>query len=116
MRPQKKRGCPRLHDGKVNFHDLCRWHSLVEVVEHLHGYTVWAHHQRLQRVVRVVLLLCDKVPYKPRYVLSFCSDEALEVQEVYCLYKARFQMELLLGQCAFGKLLLHTQDRANLSE
>lgn len=93
--PQKKRGRPRLYDGKVNFNDLSRWQKLGEVEEHLHLYTVLAHHARLQRVIRVVLLLCDKVPDKPRYMLLFCSDEALQAQEVYRFYKARFQMEFL---------------------
>ena len=93
--PQNKRGRPRLYDGKVVFNELSRWHSLGEVEEHLHLYTVLAYHRGLKRVVRVVLLLCDEVPAKPRYVLLFSSDEALEGQKVYRFYKARFQMEFL---------------------
>jgi len=108
--PQKKRGRRKLYDGKVLFNDLSRWQSLGPVTEHLQGYTVLAHHQGLQRVVRVLLLLCDKVPdkpryvkpryvkpryVKPRYVLLFSSEEEMPGQEVYRFYKARFQMEFL---------------------
>jgi IS4 transposase len=93
--PQQKRGRRKLYEGKVLFNDLSRWQSLGPVAEHLHLYTVRAHHVSLQRVVRVVLLLCDKVPGKPRYVLLFSSDEEMEGQDVYRLYKARFQMEYL---------------------
>lgn len=93
--PQKKLGRRKLYDGKVLFHDLSRWQSLGTVEKHLHLYTVRAHHVSLQRVVRVVLLLCDKVPDKPRYVLLFSSDEEMEGPEVYRFCKARFQMEYL---------------------
>ena len=91
--PQKKRGRRKLYDGKVDFTDLSRWHDAGAVEPHLHLYTVVAHHQSLRRVLRVVLLVCDKEPAKPRYVLLFSSDVALSAAEIVRFYKARFQME-----------------------
>lgn len=110
--PQHKRGRRRLYDGKVLCNDLSRWQSLGQVEAHLHLYTVLAHHQSLQRVVRVVLLLCDKVPGQPRYVLLFSSDEKLAGQEVYRFYKARFQMEFLFRDAKQGTGLSDCQARA----
>ena len=83
------------------FNDLSRWHSLGEVEEHLHLYTVRAHHQGLQRVVRVVLLLCDKVPGKPRYVLLFSSDVEQNAMDVYRFYRARFSYSRARFQMEF---------------
>lgn len=122
---QKPRGAHRKYDGKVRFNDLSRWCALGQVEPHLHLFTVLARHKRLQRVVRVLLLLCDKDPAKPRYVLLFSSAAEMAGEEIYRLYKARFQIEFLfrdakqwtgLTQCqARDQKALHTHFNASLS-
>jgi DDE superfamily endonuclease len=96
--PQKPRGAHRKYDGKVSFdahHLRSRWCDLGEVEPHLHLYTVTARHKSLRRVVRVLLLLWDKDPAKPRYVLLFSTDVNMAGEDIYRFYRARFQMEFL---------------------
>ena len=133
---QKPRGARRKYDGKVRFdaeHLLSRWEKITpkitpalgEVEPHLHLFTVLARHKRLQRVVRVLLLLCDKDLAKPRYVLLLSTDVEMAGEEIYRLYKARFQIEFLfrdakqwtgLTQCqARDEKALHYHFNASLS-
>jgi hypothetical protein len=115
---------------RFNAHHLERhWQEITpalgEVEPHLHLFTVRARHKSLQRVVRVLLLLCDKDPAKPRYVLLFSTDVEMAGEEIYLLYKARFQIEFLfrdakqwtgLTQCqARDEKALHTHFNAALS-
>jgi IS4 transposase len=94
---QKRRGRPRLYDGKVAFEDIRRLEMLgtVEEVEHLHLYTAVLYHVRLKRRVRVLVVLSYQVPSKPRFVVLASTDTELDGRELYRLYRARFQIEFI---------------------
>ena len=94
---EKRRGRPRLYDGKVNFADLSRFESLgtVEQAQHLHLYTAVVYHVRLKRRVRVVVVVSRAETAKPRYIVLATTDTELDGGEVVRLYSARFQIEFL---------------------
>ena len=126
--PQHQRGARRKYGDKVAFnttHLQEHWCDLGQIEPHLHLYTVLAYHQSLKRVLRVLLLLCDKDPAKPRYVLLFSTDPEIAGADIYRFYKARFQMEFLfrdakqwcgLSDCqARDQAALHFHFNASLS-
>jgi hypothetical protein len=94
---EKRRGRPRLYDGKVKFADLSRFESLgtVEQAEHLHLYTAVVYHVRLKRRFRVVVVVSRRDTDKPRYIVLGTTDTELDGGEVVRLYSARFQIEFL---------------------
>lgn len=94
---QKRRGRPKLYDGKVNFSDLGRFEHLgtVQEAEHLHLYTAVLYHVRLKRRLRVVVVVSTQDPQKPRYVVLASTDSELDGRELYRLYRARFQIEFI---------------------
>jgi Transposase DDE domain len=73
----------------------------------------------------VLLLLWDKEPAKPRYVLLFSTDVELAGEDIYRFYKAPFQIEFLFrdakqwtGLCdcqARDQQALHFHFNASLS-
>jgi DDE superfamily endonuclease len=93
----KRRGRPKLYDGKVNFQDLRRFEMLgrVEEAEHLHLYTAVLYHLRLKRRLRVLVVLSYQDPSKPRYVVLASTDTELDGRKLYDLYRARFQIEFI---------------------
>lgn len=93
----KRRGRPKLYDGKVNFQDLSRFEELgtAEEAEHLHLYTAVLYHIRLKRRLRVLVVLSYQSPSKPRYVVLASTDTELGGRELYKLYRARFQIEFI---------------------
>jgi DDE superfamily endonuclease len=94
---EKRRGRPRLYDGKVNFADLSRFQYLGTVAEadHLHLYTTVGYHVSLKRHLRVVVILDCRDPNKLRYAVLASTDTALEGKQLYRLYRARFQIEFI---------------------
>jgi hypothetical protein len=93
----KRRGRPRLYDGKVTFQDLDRFEKLgtVEEAEHLHLYTTVLYHVRLKLRLRVLVVVSYQVPSKPRFVVMASTDTELDGRELYRLYRARFQIEFI---------------------
>jgi hypothetical protein len=93
----KRRGRPKLYDGKVDFQDLSRFESLGGVAdnEHLYLYSVVLYHVRLKRRLRVVVVVNREKPDKPRYIVLASTDTELPGSELYQLYRARFQIEFL---------------------
>jgi len=93
----KRRGRPKLYDGKVNFADLNRFHRLgtLEEAPHLHLYTAVLYHVSLKRQLRVVVLISYQDPSRPRYVVLASTDTGLDGRELYRLYRARFQIEFI---------------------
>jgi hypothetical protein len=94
---EKRRGRPRLYDGKVNFQDLHRFDDMgaVEESEQIHLYTAVLYQATLKRPLRVVVLVDRRHPSKPRYAVLASTDTALEGKQLYCLYRARFQIEFI---------------------
>ena len=67
----KRRGARRKYAGKVNFQDLSRFEDLGtrEDEPHLHLYTAVVWHKTLKRRLRIVVLLNQKDPAKPRFIV-----------------------------------------------
>jgi hypothetical protein len=93
----RRRGRPKLYDGKANFQDLDRFEKLgtVEEAQHLHLYTAVLYHIRLKLRLRVLVVLSYQDPSKPRFVVLASTDTELDGRELYRLYRARFQIEFI---------------------
>src|SRR6516164_2976116 len=90
----KRKGARRKYDGKVNWQDLRRFDALGTLAEadHVQVYTALVWHVTLKRRLRVVVLVKQKDPAKPRYILLASTDLALDGHKLVALYGARFQI------------------------
>jgi hypothetical protein len=110
----KRRGARRKYAGKVNFQDLSRFEDLgtMEDAPHLHLYPVVVWHKTLKRRVRLVVLLNQKDPAKPRFIVLGSTDPDLHGRKLVELYAARFQIEFLFRDSKQFTGLLDCQARA----
>ena len=110
----KRRGARRKYDGKVNFQTLSRFEDLgtMEDAPHLHLYTAVVWHKTLQRRLRLVVLLNQKDPAKPRFIVLGSTDPALNGHKLVELYAVRFQIEFLFRDSKHFPGLLDCQARA----
>src|SRR6267143_1157845 len=110
----KRRGARRKYDGKVNFQDLSRFEDLGarEDEPHLHLYTAVVWHKTLKRRLRIVVLLNQKDPAKPRFIVLGSTDPELNGHKLIDLYAARFQIEFLFRDSKQFTGLLDCQARA----
>lgn len=93
----QRRGPRRKYDGKVHFQDLRRFDSLgsLKEADHVQLYTALVWHVSLKRTVRVVVLVNQKNPAKPRYIVLASTALDLDGHTLVELYGARFQIEFL---------------------
>ena len=110
----KRRGARRKYAGKVNFQDLSRFEDLgtMEDAPHLHLYTAVVWHKTLKRRLRLVVLLNQKDPAKPRFIVLGSTDPELNGRKLVELYAARFQIEFLFRDSKQFTGLLDCQARA----
>jgi len=110
----KRRGARRKYAGKVNFQDLSRFEALGTMAEepHLHLYTAVVWHKTLQRRLRLVVLLNQKDPAKPRFIVLGSTDPELNGRKLVERYAARFQIEFLFRDSQQFTGLLDCQARA----
>jgi hypothetical protein len=110
----KRRGAKRKYAGKVNFQDLRHFEDLGtrEDEPHLHLYTAVVWHKTLQRRLRIVVLLNQKDPAKPRFIVLGSTDPELNGHKLVELYAARFQIEFLFRDSKQFTGLLDCQARA----
>jgi hypothetical protein len=110
----KRRGARRKYAGKVNFPALHRFEDLGTRAEapHLHLYTAVVWHKTLQRRLRIVVLLNQKDPAKPRFIVLGSTDPDLNGHKLIDLYVARFQIEFLFRDSKQFTGLLDCQARA----
>jgi DDE superfamily endonuclease len=110
----KRRGARRTYAGKVNFQDLSRFEDLgtMEDAPHLHLYTAVVWHKTLKRRLRLVVLLNQKDPAKPRFLVLGSTDPELNGRKLVELYAARFQIEFLFRDSKQFTGLLDCQARA----
>jgi DDE superfamily endonuclease len=110
----KRRGAKRKYDGKVNFQALHRFEDLgtMEDAPHLHLYTAVVWHKRLKRRLRIVVLLNQTAPAKPRFIVLGSTDPELHGHKLVELYAARFQIEFLFRDSTQFTGLLDCQARA----
>ncbi len=92
---QKPRGAPRKYDGKVHFDTLSRLEKVTEVQPGITLYTAVVNHVSLERNIRLVYLLDQREPTKPKEALLFSTDIQLSGLDIYYYYKARFQIEFI---------------------
>jgi DDE superfamily endonuclease len=110
----KRRGARRKYDGKVNFQALSRFEDLGtrEDAPHLHLYTAVVWHKTLKRRLRIVVLLNQKDPAKPRFIVLGSTDSELNGRKLVELYASRFQIEFLFRDSKQFTGLLDCQARA----
>src|SRR5262247_1785693 len=110
----KRRGARRKYAGKVNFQALHRFEALGTMAEepHLHLYTAVVWHKTLQRRLRLVVLLNQKDPAKPRFIVLGSTDPELNGRKLVERYAARFQIEFLFRDSKQFTGLLDCQARA----
>src|SRR6266851_2846399 len=110
----KRRGARRKYDGKVNFQALSRFEDLGtrEDEPHLHLYTAVVWHKTLKRRLRIVVLLNQKDPAKPRFIVLASTDPNLHGHKLIDLYAAHFHIEFLFRDSKQFTGLLDCQARA----
>lgn len=115
--PQKGgRGAPRRYDGKVSYNDFSRWQKVASS-DQITFYTAVVNAPRFKRNLRVVCLLDQTDPEKPRHTLFFSTDLNLAAMTLYTFYKARFQIEFLFRDAKqfTGLADCQARDKAALS-
>jgi hypothetical protein len=94
--PQRAgRGRRREFDGKVKFSDLSRFDFCGEVEPGITLYTLVINSVTLKRNIRIVIILDQRTPDKPRYVVLSSTDCQLAATMIFSYYAARFQIEFL---------------------
>src|SRR5499433_2627617 len=95
--PPTRKGARRKYDGKVNWQDLRRFDALGTRAEAapVQVYTALVWHVTLKRRLRVVVLVNQKDPAKPRYIILASTDLGLDGHKLVELYGARFQIEFV---------------------
>jgi len=69
----------------------------MEDAPHLHLYTAVVWHKTLKRRLRIVVLLNQKDPAKPRFIVLGSTDPGLNGHKLVELYAARFQIEIVFA-------------------
>lgn len=92
---QKQRGAKRKFDGKVKLTDVTRLSFVREVEDKVYLYTAVVWHVSLKRNIRIACLVDCRHPRKNGYALLFSTDTQLDAYQLYCFYKARFQIEFI---------------------
>ena len=123
--PKAGPGRRRAFAGKVSFSDLSQLEWVTEVEPGIALYTQVVNSVTLKRNLRIVLVLDQRKPKKPRYVVLGSTDCELAAQTIFSHYAARFQIEFLfrdakqftgLSQCqARDKEALHFHLNAALA-
>jgi hypothetical protein len=77
------------HQEKDVVEERCR------VDHHITLYTLVVNHVTLKRNIRIVIVLDQRTPDKPRYVVLSSTDCKLAATMIFSYYAARFQIEFL---------------------
>lgn len=94
--PHKKRkGAKKKYDGKVKYDDLSRWQFVSKIEPGVYLYTADLNSPRFKRNIRVVYLLDQRKSGKCRYALFFSTDLNLKAQDIFNMYRSRFQIEFI---------------------
>jgi DDE superfamily endonuclease len=92
---QKLRGKRRKYDGKVDLNDVSRFQFVQDLEQNLKLYTAVVWHMSLKRQVRIAYISDTRKPDKVGHVVLFSTDINLSAYDIYCFYKARFQIEFI---------------------
>lgn len=90
----KRRGRPKLYDGKVNLKapDLSRWHYEGEIETDVQLWSTTLYHKGLKRKFKIAMIRDEK---RGKHYLFFSTDLNLAATEIIEIYRLRFQMEFL---------------------
>lgn len=92
---QRPRGARRKYDGKVDLNDVSRFQFVQDLEPNLKLYTAVVWHVSLKRQVRIAYISDTHQPGKVGHVILFSTDLALTAYDIFCFYKARFQIEFI---------------------
>jgi hypothetical protein len=92
---QKPKGAPRKYDGKVDLSDLSRLELSGELDNGTKIYSQVVWHVSLKRKIRIIYLLDQQNPDKPRVALLFSTDTTINPIRLHEYYKSRFQIEFI---------------------
>jgi hypothetical protein len=94
---QKPKGAPRKYDGKVDLSDLSRLELSGELDNGTKIYSQVVWHVSLKRKIRIIYLLDQQNPDKPRVrvALLFSTDTTINPLRLHEYYKSRFQIEFI---------------------
>ena len=92
---QKLRGKRRKYDGKVDLNDVSRFQFVRDLEPNLKLYTAVVWHMSLKRQVRIAYISDTRKPDKVGHVVLFSTDINLSAYDIFCFYKARFQIEFI---------------------
>ena len=92
---QKARGARRKYDGKVDLANPSRFEWLREVQPNIDLYTAVVWHVSLKRKIRLAYLKDRRTSNQPSYAVLFSTDLDHTADEIYRLYKLRFQIEFV---------------------
>ena len=92
---QRLRGARRKYDGKVDLNDVSRFTLAQDLEPNLKLYTAVVWHVSLKRQVRIAYISDTRKPDKVGHVVLFSTDLDLTAYDIFCFYKARFQIEFV---------------------
>jgi DDE superfamily endonuclease len=92
---QKLRGKRRKYDGKVDLNDVRRFQFVRDLEPNLKLYTAVVWHVSLKLQVRIAYISDTRKPDKVGHVVLFSTDINLSAYDIFCFYKARFQIEFI---------------------
>ena len=92
---QKQRGRPRKYGSKVNIDELSQLSFVCTMENELKLYTAIVYSISLKRDVKIVLAINETNKEKIGKAILFSTDLTLSALEIFCFYKARFQIEFV---------------------
>jgi len=111
-RRQKKRGRPRLYEGKINTDSInLSKFSCYTINEQVRLYSGIVYSISLKRKINLVCLVQTDDRGKQSHTLLFSTDLDLDARTLYRYYTARFQIEFVFRDAKQFTGLTHCQAR-----
>jgi hypothetical protein len=92
---QKPRGRRRKYGEKLDLANVTGLSWVQDLEPNLKLYTAVVWHVSLKRQVRIAFLSDTRKPDKIGHVVLFSTDLDLSAYDIFCFYKARFQIEFI---------------------
>lgn len=92
---QKPRGAKRKYAGKVKLTEPSQLLWVCQVQPGIDLYTAVVWHVSLKRKIRLAYLLDRRLPNTTNYVVLFSTDLKQTAEDIYQLYRLRFQIEFI---------------------
>ena len=92
---QKARGARRKYDGKVDLTNPSRFTWVRQLQPGVNLYTAVVWHVSLKRKIRLAYLKDSRKLNKPSYIVLFSTDLDQTADDLYRLYRLRFQIEFI---------------------